>query len=85
MTGGTGHLHERPGWDCLDCGEPWPCVSARVGLLDEYRAFPSLLRVYLSAQMYDALDDLMALGEPPADLYDRFLGWARNGVAGEQP
>ena len=79
VDSGTEHVRERPCWDCRVCGGPWPCASARSGLLAEYRAFPSLLRVYLSAQMYEALGDLMAHGEPPADLHERFLSWARNG------
>ncbi|MEU8655132.1 hypothetical protein [Actinoplanes philippinensis] len=38
--------------------------------------FPSLLRIYLSAQMYEALDDLTAEGRPlPLNLYERFLAW----------
>ena len=83
-TGGAEHSHDRPHWDCRVCGAPWPCASARAGLLAEYRAFPSLLRVYLSAQMYEALDDLLASGEVPADLHERFLSWARpNGTGGE--
>ncbi|MEU8241680.1 hypothetical protein AB0C07_25810 [Actinoplanes missouriensis] len=72
------HMHERPQWDCRACGLPWPCPTARAGLLEEYRGFPSLLKVYLSTQMYDALDDMIADGGAPPDLYDRFLAWARN-------
>ncbi|MEV6298661.1 hypothetical protein AB0M02_04565 [Actinoplanes sp. NPDC051861] len=52
-----------------------------MSLLVEYRAFPSLLQIYLSAQMYDALDDLRAQGTARDDLYERFLEWARTGGA----
>ncbi|WIM95439.1 hypothetical protein ACTOB_007548 [Actinoplanes oblitus] len=73
------HLHQRPDWDCLACGSPWPCAIARGKLLHEYRAFPSLLRIYLSTQMYEALQDMTAAGEAPqVNLYERFLAWARS-------
>ncbi|MBB4697297.1 hypothetical protein [Paractinoplanes abujensis] len=37
-----------------------------------------MLTLYLSAQMYDALGDLISIGQmTPTDLYERFLGWAR--------
>jgi hypothetical protein len=71
------HTPERPQWGCRACGLPWPCPAARDNLRIEYRAFPSLLKVYLSTMMYDALDDLRLNGEAPPDLYDRFLAWAR--------
>ncbi len=70
------HLHERPNWNCRVCSRPWPCLTARTRLLHEYRAFPSLLRVYLSAQMYEALQDMVLDGTGPLNLYDRFLAWA---------
>ncbi|GAA4591926.1 hypothetical protein BJY16_000447 [Actinoplanes octamycinicus] len=71
------HLHGRPDWGCRACGLPWPCVTARVRLLHEYRAFPSLLRIYLSAQMYEAIEDMLVTGKAsPSHLYERFIGWA---------
>ncbi|GGQ94596.1 hypothetical protein GCM10010168_08110 [Actinoplanes ianthinogenes] len=71
------HLYRRPDWDCRVCGLPWPCATARAGLLHEYRAFPSLLRIYLSTQMYDALEDMAVTGEvTPLNLHERFLAWA---------
>jgi hypothetical protein len=72
------HLHDRPHWRCRVCSHPWPCEEARNRLLEEYRAYPSLLKIYLSAQMYEALDDLAAHGQSlPLNLYERFLAWAR--------
>ncbi|BCY14501.1 hypothetical protein [Actinoplanes sp. L3-i22] len=68
------HLHDRPDWNCRICGGAWPCSDARAKLLYEYRAFPSLLRIYMSNQMYEALED-MAVDEP-VNLYERFLAWA---------
>jgi hypothetical protein len=73
------HLPDRPHWRCRSCDRPWPCPDARASLLHEYRSYPSLLKIYLSAQMYEALDDFTANGDaPPLGLYDRFLTWSRN-------
>ena len=72
------HLIDRPDWNCRVCGLPWPCPRARADLLVEFRAFPSVLTIYLSAQMYDALSDWLANGRPtPPDIYERFVSWAR--------
>jgi hypothetical protein len=72
------HLNSRPSWDCLMCGEPWPCATARTKLLAEFQQFPSTLTIYMSAQMYDALGDFVAAGQlTPADLFERFVGWGR--------
>ncbi|MCO8271904.1 hypothetical protein M1L60_15015 [Actinoplanes sp. TRM 88003] len=72
------HLNDRPGWNCTACGESWPCETARERLLEEFRAFPTTLTIYLSAQMYDALGDLVAEGQiVPGNLFERFVAWAR--------
>jgi hypothetical protein len=72
------HLHDRPGWNCRTCRQPWPCDTAKANLLAEFRDFPSVLTIYLSAQMYDAMGDLTPNGGPvPAGLYERFLSWTR--------
>jgi hypothetical protein len=72
------HVGQRPNWDCRICAEPWPCPVAKVELIAEFRGFPSVLSIYMSAQMYDAANDFMSHGAgPPADLYERFLSWAR--------
>jgi hypothetical protein len=73
------HLRDRPGWDCRSCRQPWPCATAKANLLIEFRQFPSVLTIYLSAQMYEALGDMTSAGKPaPSNLYDRFLSWARH-------
>jgi hypothetical protein len=73
------HLSTRPSWDCVACGQPWPCANAKTMLLAEFRDFPSVLAIYMSSQMHEAFIDLTAHGPlPPADLYDRFLGWIRH-------
>ena len=72
----TEHLHGRPTWDCRACGGPWPCANAKTGLAMEFQRFPSVLAIYMAAQMHDALLDLTACGAPPPpDLYERFLAW----------
>ena len=77
------HLRTRPSWDCLACGRPWPCASAKGEMVLEFRRHPSSLAVYMSAYLGEALDDLTAHGEtPPADLFLRFLGWVRPSVVG---
>ena len=72
----TEHSNVRPSWDCRVCGLPWPCASAKADLVREFEKFPSVLAIYMSAQMHDALSDLSDYGDPaPLDLYERFLGW----------
>jgi hypothetical protein len=76
---GTEHLYSRPHWDCRACAVSWPCANAKAGLLEEFRAFPSVLTIYMSAQMHQALSDLTSHGEAaPPDLYERFLSWTRH-------
>jgi hypothetical protein len=72
------HLNSRPTWERRLCNQPWPCAGAKASLLAEFQAFPSVLTIYLSSQMYDALIDMTANGEPtPLNLYERFLSWTR--------
>ncbi len=41
-----------------------------------------MLCIYLTAQMYDALNDLVSIGHlAPADLFERFLAWTRKSGA----
>ncbi|WP_433790968.1 hypothetical protein [Actinoplanes sp. CA-252034] len=77
----TEHVGERPSWDCRVCGGPWPCATAKVELAEQYRSFPHGLAIFLGSCMLEAIDDLAArTGGPPADLYERFLGWADSGA-----
>ena len=70
----TEHIGVRPGWDCRVCGHPWPCATAKVELTEEYPAAP--LTFFLSSCLLEAIDDWAAgAGGPPADLFERFLGW----------
>ncbi|GAA0432268.1 hypothetical protein Aca07nite_19320 [Actinoplanes capillaceus] len=45
--------------------------------MHEYRDFRSLLMIYLAAQYWQAFEDFTAESGMPADLYTRFLIWAR--------
>ncbi|GLZ56467.1 flavin reductase family protein [Micromonospora sp. NBRC 107095] len=67
----------RPLWRCRGCGAPWPCQPARLALLAEYRHDRVGLLVYLGALMAEAGAQLTRLHGRPADLHERFLGWAR--------
>ncbi|GAA0476647.1 hypothetical protein GCM10009531_83670 [Actinoplanes capillaceus] len=72
------HRALRPGWDCEDCGRPWPCPPRRVLLLVEYGADRLALLLFLAALMAEAIDDFHRYGAGPVpDLLARFLGWAR--------
>lgn len=76
MAQRTEHLTSRPKWSCQACKRAWPCANAKADLLEEFQEFPSVLTIYLSAQMYDAMVDMTRDGEPaPVDLYERFLSW----------
>ncbi|WP_307869088.1 hypothetical protein [Micromonospora sp. C95] len=73
------HLPMRPLWLCCRCGHPWPCGSARLTLVAEYRDMPVSLFLHLASCLHDAIDDLHRLHPRvtgnAADLFDRFLGW----------
>jgi hypothetical protein len=78
------HRSRRPSWECRSCGSLWPCAPARSALTEEFRQFPTVLRLYLAAQMVDAIEDLRRGGGPvPADLYGRFCGWAADTPDGQ--
>ena len=75
----TEHMPGRPGWDCLTCGEPWPCAPAKVHLSEEYRGAHSSLMVYLHLQLKEVVDAAAKAHDwgKVDDLYDRFVGWTR--------
>jgi hypothetical protein len=76
-SGHPEHTAQRPTWDCRVCSAPWPCAPSKVTLLDDYRAYPSLLLLYLSAQMHACWEDYAACtGDVPPDLGERFMSWA---------
>jgi hypothetical protein len=60
------------------CGGPRPCGPAKSRLVDDFADDALSLFLYLSIALLDAIDDSRgAKGPAPADLYDRFIGWAR--------
>lgn len=67
-----GHVPRRPTWECVACGQPWPCPPARAQLTAELAAERVSTVSYLTAQMWVAYADLRA---PVAELVARFLGW----------
>lgn len=69
----TAHLPERPSWDCLACGKPWPCDPARDALRSEMDLIS--LSIYMWARIDEAVEDLP--DGPPGELFQRFLRWTR--------
>lgn len=69
----TEHVPERPSWDCLSCGKPWPCDPAREALVVELG--PTPLAIYLWQQFEQAADELPLLSV--SDGIERFLTWSR--------
>jgi hypothetical protein len=74
----TPHQPNRPTWDCLACGEPWPCAPGKVELAEQGAVHRRSLRLYLESCAIDMIDD-RADGHRarPRDnaIYDRILGW----------
>lgn len=72
------HLPCRPEWRCHTCGDEWPCLEARIGLVMQSLTCRTAVFVYLALCLADAAADFAKLGIGP-DLYGRFLGWAGTG------
>ncbi|MGW3612179.1 flavin reductase [Micromonospora sp. NPDC005163] len=70
------HLPSRPTWRCQACGIAWPCSTAKLRLLAEYRTDRAALLAHLAALSEAAAGQLAGPGIPPADLVERFTGWA---------
>ncbi|MGC4804898.1 hypothetical protein [Micromonospora sp. DT233] len=74
------HIPLRPLWLCRVCGGPWPCGTARLTLLADYRNSRIALAIYLAGMLYDAVEDLHRIdahdAPKPGALHARFLGWA---------
>lgn len=65
------HRPRRPSWACT-CGSPWPCQAARLQLkaLIADTGVRALIGMMLSWYTTDHP------GADPAEVHDRFLGWA---------
>jgi hypothetical protein len=72
----NGHRPHRPNWDCIACGEAWPCDPARTDLAATFSR--TRLAIYQVAQLTVAAADMPSA--PPAELYERFIAWTRNGA-----
>jgi hypothetical protein len=72
------HQPARPTWRCGTCGIAWPCSAAKLRLLAIYRLDRPALLAHLAALQAEAAANLTALNPSaaPADLNDRFTGWA---------
>jgi hypothetical protein len=80
------HLADRPSWDCLSCGLPWPCAQARGRLLAEYLYDPKGLRLYLGQTLVEAVSDLARQdGFVVAGLWNRFGAWAGSFESDDPP
>ena len=73
MTDQTEHDADRETWDCLVCGEPWPCAPAKVYMLETMR--PTELAIAQWQHLEEAVFTLG--GKNSKALWDRFLGWSR--------
>lgn len=69
------HPPQRPTWDCLGCGKPWPCVPAREDLTQTLD--PVMLGVYMNAHLGIAAADLPSA--QPGELFTRFIEWTGTG------
>lgn len=64
------HLPLRPSWECMVCGDEWPCPPRRQQLLAEYKNAPLSLRLHMMKLRDDAAVDL---GVDPDKINDRFV------------
>lgn len=70
------HSPQRPGWDCEECGHPWPCAEGRAELLQKCGTTIELALVTWDA-FEKAVFDIGSV-TPATVLYLRFVGWTRN-------
>jgi hypothetical protein len=67
------HTPARPSWECVACGEPWPCRTRRVAFLADHQGRRHHLRAVLALWMYEAAEELQVSA---GDLHERFIGWS---------
>lgn len=73
MTTKVQHTAGRPDWDCLACGNPWPCDPARAAMAADEAPTPTIL--FMSSLLAEAARDMPTVS--PQELVDRFIGWTR--------
>lgn len=67
----TEHIAERPFWDCLRCGKPWPCDPVREDLAATHS--PTALAMTMWVQFEEAVGDMPTV--PGGEMLERFLSW----------
>jgi hypothetical protein len=73
MTDDVMHVAERPSWRCRHCHDEWPCTLAKADLKASLDRVGRV--IYMNLHLVDVLVDQPQLGA--AELFDRFVGWAR--------
>ncbi|GIF44644.1 hypothetical protein [Actinoplanes xinjiangensis] len=53
----TPHQPDRPTWDYLACGEPWPCALGKAELAEQGAVHRRSLRLYLESCAIDMIDN----------------------------
>ncbi|MEU1751832.1 hypothetical protein ABZ436_04095 [Micromonospora matsumotoense] len=67
------HGPSRPDWNCLVCGEPWPCLVRKRQLKELCQCNIRTLMHYMSPYLNDARQDIDGMGA--AEITERFVGW----------
>ncbi|MEU0547202.1 flavin reductase [Micromonospora sp. NPDC005979] len=77
MTEHAEHPLLMPTWRCRTCGIAWPCSTAKLRLLGQYRGRPDELVAHLRTLQAEATEHLTELhgGRTPDGLTERFTGW----------
>ena len=68
------HGPSRPGWICVACGDPWPCLTRKRQLRELFEgSVAAHLMRYMSPYLADAVRDLDGLST--TEVTDRIVGW----------
>ncbi|WP_229397719.1 hypothetical protein [Micromonospora okii] len=67
------HGPSRPDWNCLACGEPWPCPTRKRQLKELCHCNIRTLTRYMSEHLRDAHTEITGLSA--AEVTERFVGW----------
>ncbi|MCX4471944.1 hypothetical protein OOK41_16790 [Micromonospora sp. NBC_01655] len=67
------HGPSRPDWNCLVCGDPWPCLTRRRQLKELCQCNVRTLVRYMTSYLRDAHQEIGGMGT--AEITERFLGW----------
>ncbi|WP_405096710.1 hypothetical protein [Micromonospora sp. NBC_01412] len=67
------HGPSRPDWNCLVCGDPWPCLTRKRQLKDLCQCNIRTLVRYMTAYLPDAHKEIT--GMSTAEITERIVGW----------